>query len=275
MRLKSLSLAFVLILAALATSCASGQSIEVAKDYYQHGLNDRAKDVLITLLHSTSATPTTKAKSLYLLGQISFEEGRIKTAMGDWQFLVHDYPQTPEGKEIGGRLKQLSEIVGKLSDANVTSAVARSYLSNGDFWSKSDRKFLIDASWLPEVELAVQWYDQIIREFPGSDAAELAYERNLFALIGGKEIGEDRASGLRGNYDKYLPQVLETFSSFENAFPDNPSLEAFRYQIAQAYWGHRDWTNTRLWLQKVIDKSNGVPTFYTETARARLQKIEY
>ncbi len=37
----------------LLTSCASGQSVEVAKDYYQHGLNDKAKEILITLLHGT------------------------------------------------------------------------------------------------------------------------------------------------------------------------------------------------------------------------------
>jgi len=165
--------------------------------------------------------------------------------------------------------------VGKLSDASVDSAVARSYLSNGDFWSKSDRKFVIDSSWLPTVELAVEWYDRVIKEFPGSGAAELAYERKLFALIGGKEIGEDSSYGLRANYGKYMPELLETFSQFEATFPNNSSLQAFRYQIAQAYWVHRDWANTRLWLQRVVDKSNGVPTFYTETAKARLQKIEY
>src|SRR5207248_10705849 len=117
------------------------------------------------------------AKELYLLRQISFDEGHIKVALDDWRSLVHDYPQTTEAKEINGRLKQLNEIVSKVSDASVTSAIARSYISNGDFWSRIDRKFLIDASWLPEVELAVDWYDRVIKEFPGSDAAVLAYER--------------------------------------------------------------------------------------------------
>jgi len=114
---------------------------------------------------------------------------------------------------------------------------------------------MIDASWLPHVEMAVDWYDRVIKEFPGSDAAELAYERKLFALIGGKELGEDSTYGLRANYSKYMPQLLDTFSNFETTFPSNSSLQGFRYQVAQAYWGHRDWVNTRLWLQKVIENS--------------------
>jgi tetratricopeptide (TPR) repeat protein len=259
----------------LLSSCVSGQSVDLARDYYQHGLNDKAKECLVVLLHGTGASPANRAKALYLLGQISFDENHINTALVDWRSLVHDYPDTTEAKEISGRLKQLSEIVGKLSDSNITSAIARSYLSNGDFWSKSDRKFLIDSSWLPQVELAAEWYDRVIKEFPGSDAAELAYERKLFALIGGKELGDQTAYGLRADYGKYMPQVLDTFASFEIAFPGNSSLQAFRYQIAQAYWGQRDWTNTRLWLQKVIEKGNGESTFWTETAKARLQKIEY
>jgi tetratricopeptide (TPR) repeat protein len=256
---------------------ASAQSIELAKDYYQHSLNDKAKDILITLLHSPATTSVNKAKSLYLLGQISFDEGRVKVALTDWEALVKEYPQSPESKEISARLAQLNEIVTKATDANITSVVARSYISNGDFWSsKDDRKFLIDSSWLPPVELANEWYDRVIKEFPGSDAAELAYERKMFTLIGWRDIGRDGdAYGLKGNYQKYMPQALETFASFEAAFPKSSSLQAFRYQIAQEYWSHKDWSNTRAWLQKIIDKSTSETTFYTEAAKARLQKVEY
>lgn len=185
------------------TSCASSQSVDLAKDYYQHGLNEKAKETLIVVLHSASTAPAAKATALYFLGQISFDEGRINVALADWKSLVRGYPQTGEAKEISGRLKQLNEIVGKFSDANITSAVARSYLSNGDFWSKSDRKFLIDTSWLPHVELAVDWYDRVIKEFPGSDAAELAYERKMFALIGGTcrscSIPRSRVSAIKSH----------------------------------------------------------------------------
>jgi tetratricopeptide (TPR) repeat protein len=273
---KSMLCASAVVFISLLTPSASAQSVDLAKSYYQHNLNDKAKDILITLFHAPATTPANKAKALYLLGQISFDEGHVQVALTDWQTLIKDYPQSPEAKEISARLAQLNEIVNKSSDARVTSAVARSYISNGDFWAQGDRKFTIDSSWLPAADLALEWYDRVIKEFPNSDAAELAYQRKLFALIGWKEPGRDgEAYGLRGDYRKYLPQVLDTFTSFEAAFPKNSSLQAFRYQIAQAYWSHKDWANTRAWLQKIIDKGTGETTFYTETAKARLQKVEY
>jgi hypothetical protein len=80
---------------------------------------------------------------------------------------------------------------------------------------------------------------------------------------------------LKNNYQKYMPLVLTTFADLEKAFPNSSALQAFRYQIAQAYWAHRDWQNTRAWLQKIIDKGGAESTFYTEAAKARLQKVEY
>lgn len=260
----------------ILSGCAHPQSLETANDYYQHGLNDKAKDILITAIHSSSTTPSNKAKALYLLGEISFEEQRIKVAIDDWRTLAKDYPQSPEGKEIKDRLNQLSEIVSKFSNSSVDSVVANSYLSNGDFWSKGERTFMIDSSWLPKVELANEWYDRVIQEFPKSDAAETAYERKLFTLLGTRDrLSEGDSTGVKANYSLYIPQVLSTFTAFETDFPANSSLQAFRYQIAQAYWDHRDWANTRLWLQKVIDKGDGQNTFYTQTAKARIKKIEY
>jgi tetratricopeptide (TPR) repeat protein len=276
--IKKLSaLACVLLYFGASMPLLNAQSLEAAKDYYQHGLNDRAKDILISLLHNQVTTPVVKAKALYILGQISFDEGRVKVALTDWQTLAKEYPQSPESKEITARLAQLNEMVAKVSDAGISSAVARSYISNGDFWvSSNDRKFTIDSSWLPMIELANEWYDRVIKEFPGSDAAEIAYERKLFALIGWRELGRDgEAYGLKNNYQKYMPLVLTTFDDFEKAFPNSSALQAFRYQIAQAYWAHRDWQNTRGWLQKIIDKGGSESTFYTEAAKARMQKVEY
>jgi tetratricopeptide (TPR) repeat protein len=239
-------------------------------------LNDKAKEILITAIHSSSTKPADKAKALYLLGEISFEEERIKVALDDWRALEKDYPDSPEGKEIKERLSQLSEVISKFSDSTVNSAVASSYLSNGDFWSKGDKIFTIDSSWLPKVELANQWYDRVIQEFPKSDAAESAYERKLFTLLGTHDrSSEDDSTGVKANYSLYMPQVLSTFAAFETDFPTDSSLQAFRYQIAQAYWSHRDWANTRHWLQTIIDRADGKTTFYTQAAKARLNKIEY
>ena len=72
-----------------------------------------------------------------------------------------------------------------------------------------------------------------------------------------------------------MPQVLETFGKLEKNYPKAPTLQAFRYQIAQAYWNKKDWVNTRLWLNMIIEKSGSIESFYTDTAQRRLQKIEY
>ena len=58
-------------------------------------------------------------------------------------------------------------------------------------------------------------------------------------------------------------------------FPESASLQGIRYQIAQGYWRDEDWNKTREWQQKIIDSSKNKKTFYTETAKARLNKVEY
>jgi tetratricopeptide (TPR) repeat protein len=210
------------------------------------------------------------------MGQISFDEGRYSTALDDWQRLIKEYPTNKKSLEIKDRLSQLREVFAKVSDASITSAIAQSYINNGDFWSDADKKFTIDASWLPRVELALQWYDKVISEFPGSDAAEIAFQRKLFTLIGWKEIGQYGESyGLRMRFPQYMPVLLKTFGEFEAAFPNSEYLQGFRYQIAQAYWGQKDWENTRKWLNRIIEVGQGQSSFYTEAAKARLKKIEY
>jgi hypothetical protein len=267
---------FAVLMFCLVLPQAHGQSLELAEDQQQHGLTDKAKGTLISILHDSSSTAAAKCKALSWLGQISFEEGRLGVALHDWNRLIAGCPGTPEAKEIDGRLSQLKEIVSKQSDKPISSVVARSYIDNGDFWSGADRAFTIDGSWLQPVELATTWYDKVIAEFPNTDGAALAYRRKLKTLLGWGDARRDEpVYGLRANFAKYMPQVLEAFAQFESAFPNDGSLQAFRYQIAQAYWAHQDWEKTREWLRNIISKSGGQTTFYTETAKARLAKVEY
>jgi hypothetical protein len=210
------------------------------------------------------------------MGQISFDDNSYATALDDWQTLIKQYPTAARSVELKDRLSQLKEVFAKTTDAAIDSLVARSYIRNGDFWSQEDRRFTIDSSWLQHVELAVIWYDRVIKEFPNSSAAELAYQRKLFAIIGWRVAGRDGDQyGVKANFKKYMPELLETFSAFETAFPKDGDLQGFRYQIAQAYWGSKDWANTRAWLAKIIDAGGGQTSFYVETAKARLEKVEY
>jgi tetratricopeptide (TPR) repeat protein len=253
-----------------------GQDIGFAKDLYVHDLKSQALELFIEIFHNPKSLANGKAEALYYMGQISFDEARYSTALDDWQRLIKEYPTSQKSIEIKGRLSQLREVFAKVSDASITSAIAQSYINNGDFWSDTNKIFTIDTSWLPRVELALQWHDKVISEFPGSDAAEIAFQRKLFALIGWKELGQyGQSYGLQANFTQYMPMLLKTFEEFEAAFPNSPYLQGFRYQIAQAYWGHKDWENTRKWLNKIIEVGHGQSSFYTETAKARLKKVEY
>ncbi len=233
-------------------------------------------ELFIEILNNPKSSPIIKSEALYYMGQISFDDGRYSTALDDWQRLIKNYPTSPKAIEIKARLTQLREIFAKVSDASLSSVIAQSYIRNGDFWSKADMRFTIDSSWLPHVELAVHWYDTVIAEFSGTDAAEIAYQRKIFTLLGWEESGRyGNSYGVRNDFSKYMPQLLKTFDDFEAAFPDSSYLQGFRYQIAQAYWSHKDWDSTRKWLNKIIEKGQDRPTFYTETAKARLNKLEY
>ena len=265
-----------LALALISCGLASAQDAALARDYYVHGLKSRALESFIGILHEAKAAPADKAEALYYMGQIAFDENSYSTAIDDWQRLIKEYPTSKRAAELKDRLSQLKEVFAKATDASIDSLVARSYIKNGDFWADGEKTFTIDSSWLSHVDLSVSWYDRVIQEFPGTGAAEIAYQRKLFALLGWRELGRDGdVYGVKANFQQYMPQVLKTFAEYESAFPKSDHLQGFRYQIAQAYWGHKDWENTRAWLNKVIEAGSGQSSFYTETAKARLKKVEY
>lgn len=258
------------------TATVSAQNISLAKDFYTHNLKERALEEFIIIYNTSNANADVKSEALFYMGQITFDEGRFSVALNDWQKLIKDFPTSQRAIEIKDRLIQLRDVFSKSVDENISSTVAQSYINNGDFWSDNDKRFTIDASWLPKVELSIDWYDRVIKEFPGTYAAELAYQRKLFAIIGWEELGQYGSTyGIKNDFKKYIPVLLQTFESFEAAFPESSHLQGFRYQISQSYWGKKDWVNTRLWLNKIIEKGAGQPSFYSETAKARLTKIEY
>lgn len=274
--MKISQLLLFILLQVSFTSILHGQNIELAKDLYTHNLNDRSLEIFIEILHNPESSADHKAEALYYIGQISFENGHYTTALEDWKRLIDEYPSNSKADEIKDRLSQLREVFAEVSDASITSTIAQSYIKNGDFWSEASKRFTIDSSWMSNVELAMIWYDKVIAEFPDTDASEIAFQRKLFTILGWSESGRYASSyGIKEDYSKYMPMLLKTFEEFEIAHPESPYLQGFRYQIAQTYWGEEDWANTRNWLNKIIEKGNGQETFYTETAKTRLQKVEY
>jgi hypothetical protein len=270
------SLVSQIALVAVAANELTAQSVTKARRFADHGMSGEAKAEYISVIHAPTASAADKAEALNQLGQLSFAEGRYRTALADWSELREKYPTSSQAKDLSERLAQLREVVQKGAGEILSNAVASSYVRNGDFWSDAPDEFTIDASWLPKAELGLFWYDRVITEYPGSDAAELAYTRKLRTLLGWKDPGQyGKSYGVRENFNKYMPITVETFDAFAKAFPANNALQAFRFQIAQAYWDKKDWTNTRTWLQRIVDEAKGEQTFYSELAKARLAKVEY
>lgn len=274
--MKKIILGYSLILFFTTTINAYGASYPKAEMLNEHGLVKESKSELIDVLFST-APDTEKAKAYYLLGSIAFTENKNRTALESWRQLLKKYPTSKEAILVKDRIKELAEIVGEAEKESIENAIAQSYLRHGDFWSGGkDYKFTIDTSWIPNVEAAITWYDKVIKEYPSSTASRVAYEEKMRTLLGWKDAGRDGdAHGVKQNFGAYMPQLLETFNSFEKEHPNASTMQAFRYQIAQAYWSKRDWAKTREWLNLVIEKAGDADSFYKETAKIRLQKVEY
>jgi len=269
---RLLTLALIVII----SQAAFGASLEKADLLRRHGLLPQAKIELIDVIFS-GASDAAKASAYYDLGSIAFQENSVSAALETWTTLLSKYPGSEPAKLVKDRVQELAEIVGESSKSTLDNVVAQSYLRHADFWSEHKEEiFKIDSSWIPNLEAAIKWYDKVIAEFPKSAASRRAYEGKLRALLGWREPGEyGGVYGVKGNFTKYMPQLEATFLAFEAAHPDAGTLQAFRYQIAQAYWSHKDWAKTREWLNTIISKSGDGDSFYKDLATRRLAKIEY
>lgn len=265
----------IAITLSLAYSMAFSASLEKAKLLSDHGLHAEAKTELIDIIFSKSSDQN-KSAAYYELGNIAFENNQVTPALRTWTTLVGKYPNSEEAKLVKDKIEQLSEIVDENAKESVDNAIAASYLKHADFWSSNrDNKFTIDSSWIPNVETANKWHDKVILEFPNTKAARIAYEEKIRTLFGWGERGEYISYGVKKDFNTYMPQVLETFSKLETNFPNTLTLQAFRYQIAQEYWTVKDWDNTRLWLDVIVEKAGETDSFYKDTAQRRLKKVEY
>lgn len=272
--MKSLTISVTFSL--LVASASFAASIDKAIMLNQHGLSNEAKAELIDIVFSKS-DDSSKAQAYYFLGNIAFEENNITVALDSWRDLSKKYPNSEQAKLVKDRIDELAEIVGESVKESIENAIALSYLRHGDFWSRGKSEiFTIDSSWIPNVETAIKWYDKVISEFPKSVASRVAYQDKMRTLIGWEEPGRYSSQhGIKESFDKYMPQLLETFESFEKEYPNASTLQAFRYQIAQAYWRSKNWAQTREWLNLIIKESGEGDSFYKDLAERRLKKVEY
>jgi tetratricopeptide (TPR) repeat protein len=274
MKIKSVALSIFFSLIIVTVSFAS--EIEKAGLLHQHGLTKEAKLELIEIIFS-QASESSKAQAYYLLGSMAFEENKINVALDSWRYLTKKYPNSKQATLVKDRIGELAEIVGESAKESIENAVALSYLRHGDFWSKNKNEiFKIDSSWIPKVEAAIKWYDKVIAEFPNTAASRIAYQNKMRTLLGWEDPGRYGGKhGIEESFYSYMPLLLETFAAFEKEHPNASTLQAFRYQIAQAYWSNKNWEKTREWLNLIIKLSGENDTFYKDTAQRRLKKVEY
>jgi tetratricopeptide (TPR) repeat protein len=250
-------------------------SIEKAEVFRQNGLAAEAKKELIDIIFSKDEK--LKPEAYYILGNIAYGEKNIFSALDSWKKLVEKYPKSSQALLVKDRIKQLAEISGEISKVTIENAVAQLYLRHADFWSEGKNDvFSINTSWITPVEAAIKWYDKVIKEYPNSVASKVAYEGKLKTLIGWKEPGREGIEyGIKNSIYVYMPLMLSAFAAFETEHPDAPTLQSFRYQIAQAYWNYKQWDETKEWLNLVIKKSGTNDSYYKDLAIRRLEKVEY
>lgn len=270
----------------LLVSSAMGASLDKAKMFRRHGLVSEAKKELIEVIFSEQDA-ISKAEAYYILGTVAFKEDNISAALDTWTQLIKDFPESEYAKLVRDRIQQLSEVVSKALGKNVGNAIAQSYLRHADFWSEEVRhkRFSIDSSYIPNIDIGISWYDKVIQEFPKTEASRIAYEEKMLTLIGrihgvfdnieklitiyGKETAQ---SEFQGDVTKFMQQLLVTFSAFERNHPGASSLQAFRYQIAQIYWmTEKGSTLTHKWLNLIIEQAGENYTFYRDLAEWRLE----
>ncbi len=261
----------------LIAGVAQSQSYEKALMLEEHGLRVEAKRELIEVIFAEQQPNTKKAQALYLLGSISIDESRIEAGLSRWRELQSRYPNSEVANQVANRADELAVLVGESAKSVVNNAVASSYLRHGDFWSRGKVSVLtIDNSWIPKVEPAIKWYDLVIAEFPSTPAARIAFESKMKTLYGWEEPG--RYGSKHGSFKDpahYMPLLVQCFEEYLSAFPSANYQQAFRYQIAQGFWRNKDWENTRLWLNKIIQGEPSGKSFYVDLAQLRLKKVKY
>ena len=270
--LKTLSVSLALFLPA---NLALADLIDLPRAYYEHGLIEDAKRSFIGITFDEDATEEEQASALSALGDIAFDQNKIGLAISTWRELIDRFPESAEAKLVAERLGQIGEIVETTASGTLDNQIARSHLRNGDWWSRGrEEGITIDTSWIPRDQAALQWYDRVITEFPGTPSATLALKRKFQTVYGWEEPGQyGQTYGVKKSGK--VQDLIDVFTELETADPGNVDLQRFRYMIAQSFWDHRKFDDTRTWLQKIIDADAGKGGFYADLAEWRMKKVEY
>ena len=180
-----------------------------------HGLEEDAKRVFIDQLYDDVGREEDKADALYQLGLIAFNNKDIGLATETWGLLIDEFPNTEKGRTVSAGIKYLLEDYNALvlesakeeigdREEVMRDALAQSYLLNAQFWWDPPKQWGIYTSHIDQFTMAREWYDKVVTEFPGTDAAKKAmsyrfmlYKDGMEAYWQGKQLLFDVLIGKR------------------------------------------------------------------------------
>ena len=156
-----------------------------------HGLEVDAKRAFIDLLYNDEAHEEDKADALYQLGLIAFNNKDIGLATETWGLLIDEFPNTEKGRTVSAGIKYLLEdydaLVLESAKEEVSDVSAQSYLLNAQFWWDPPKQWGIYTSHINQFTMAREWYDKVVTEFPGTDAAKKAMSYRFMLYKDGME----------------------------------------------------------------------------------------
>ena len=163
-----------------------------------HGLEVDAKRAFIDLLYDDEAHEEEKADALYQLGLIAFNNKDIGLATETWGLLIDEFPNTEKGRTVSAGIKYLLEDYDALvlesareeirdREEVMRDALAQSYLLNAQFWWDPPKQWGIYTSHINQFTMARDWYDKVVTEFPGTDAAKKAMSYRFMLYKDGME----------------------------------------------------------------------------------------
>jgi tetratricopeptide (TPR) repeat protein len=258
-------------------AASAQKQIKRAQTQFDHGLAEDSKRTLLAVYFDESLPATVRAEALYWLSSVAIYEDRIDAAAEDLRTLSSEFKATERGKHAAEMLAQLRPVLTEFQKNDVIMPAASALLKNGDFWSRDAKGFVIDSSWLPKEDMAIEWYDRVIRNFPRSSAAEEAYSKKIMVALGWEDRGvySTTAFGAKRDFPRYIAAAVKTFADLEREFPESSYLQPLRYQIAQAYWNERKWEAAQEWLSRITAAKRTDSDFYVQAAQNRLKKLKY
>lgn len=226
-----------------------------------HGLEVDAKRAFIDLLYNDMAHEEDKADALYQLGLIAFNNKDIGLATETWGLLIDEFPNTEKSRTVSAGIKYLLEDYDVLvlesakeeirdREEVMRDALAQSYLLNAQFWWAPPKQWGIYTSHINQFTMAREWYDKVVTEFPGTDAAKKAMSYRFMLYKDGMEVYRKERQlsfdkkkeeipnavlELSQDFEPRILPLIHEYNKFVEDFPGDAVAHIMELQIAQEY----------------------------------------